>query len=197
MYKLTKRKIIYILAIVFAVLQLFLNRNQLPKISLLPTITITPTIINYSEPVKVIRVVDGDTIEIEGNIKVRYIGINTPEFIRDTTGKKTGEDCFAQESYLENKKLVEGKTVRLEKDISETDKYGRLLRYVYINDPSTSSGQVIFVNDYLIKNGFAKIMTIKPDIKFSQQFKIEEKEAKQNNLGIWKNCPIATPTKHL
>ncbi len=190
MYRLTKRKIIYILAIVLAVLQLFSNRNQIFKISFFPTITpsLTPslTIINYSEPVKVTHVIDGDTIEIEGGKKIRYIGINTPEFIRDTTGKKTGEDCFAQESYLENKKLVEGKTITMEKDVSETDKYGRLLRYVYIGN--------IFVNDYLIKNGFAKIMTIKPDIKFSQQFKIEEKEAKQNNLGIWKSCPIETPT---
>lgn len=188
MYKLSKRNYIYILAILLAVLQLFFNRTQLPKTSLITyTNTITPTSIKHL--IKVTRVIDGDTIEVEGNIKVRYIGINTPEFIRDTTGKKTGEDCYAQEAYLENKKLIEGKTVRLEKDVSETDKYGRLLRYVYVDDPSTSSGQAVFVNDYLIKYGFAKIMTIKPDIKFCQLFKAEEKAAKENHLGIWKSCP--------
>jgi len=181
MFKLTKRKIVYFLAIVLAVLELFFNRGQTKKGLINQAPTITPTIINYSEPVKVIRVIDGDTIEIEGGKKVRYIGINSPEIYHDSTGKKTGEQCFANESYLENKKLVEGKTVTLIKDVSDKDKYGRLLRYVYIDN--------VFVNNYLIKNGFAKIMTIIPDIKFSQQFKTEEKEAKTNNLGLWSSCP--------
>ena len=191
MYKLTKRKIVYVLAIILAILQLFLNRNQPVKISPVSSIIPTPNISITSfdkKLVKVVRVIDGDTIEIEGKIKVRYIGINTPEIIRDTTGKKTGEYCFAQKAMDENIRLVEGKTVRLEKDISETDKYGRLLRFVYVNE--------IFVNDYLIKNGYAKIMTIKPDIKLSQQFKTDEKEAKTNNLGLWKACPTTIPTKY-
>ena len=183
MYKLTKRKIIYILAIVLAVFQLFSNRNKLKTglVNQTPTNTATLTIINYSAPVNVTRVIDGDTIEIEGGKKVRYIGINTPELIHDTTGKVTREICFAKEAADENKRLVEGKMVRLEKDVSETDKYGRLLRYVYVNGT--------FVNDYLIKNGFAKLMTIKPDIEFSQQFKTEGQKAKADSLGLWKACP--------
>ena len=181
-----KKQTIYILVIILAVLQLFFKKNSLPKISLIPIDVPAPTIIitpYEKQSVRVIRVIDGDTIEIEGNKKVRYIGINSPEFYRDTTGKKTGEQCFANESYLENKRLVEGKTIRIEKDVSETDKYGRLLRFVYIDK--------IFVNEYLISNGYAKIMTIKPDIKLSQQFKIDEKEAKENDRGLWKECPLS------
>lgn len=178
-----KKQKIYILAIILTVLQLFFGKNNpLSKVSLIPTNIPTPTtFVGDKQTVLVTRVVDGDTIEIEGKIKVRYIGVNSPEIYHDSTGKKTGEQCFANEASLENKKMVEGKRVTLIKDISEKDKYGRLLRYVYVDD--------LFVNDYLITNGYAKIMTIKPDIKYSLEFKQKEKEAKVNNLGIWKKCP--------
>ncbi|MEK7597414.1 MAG: thermonuclease family protein [Patescibacteria group bacterium] len=189
MTRTNKKLLIYILAIIYASLQLIFGKtHSLSKIPIIPTNIPVPTsFVGEKQTVKVVRVIDGDTIEIEGKIKVRYVGINTPEIYHDTTGKKTGEQCFADESYLENKKLVEGKIITLVKDVSDKDKYGRLLRYVYV-DPSTSSGQAIFVNDYLITNGFAKIMTIKPDIKYAQQFKEDEKAAKTNNLGIWKTC---------
>lgn len=182
MTRTNKKLLIYILAIIYASLQLIFGKNNpVPKVLITPTNIPAPTaFVGEKQTVLVTRVVDGDTIEIEGKIKVRYIGINSPEIYHDSTGKKTGEQCFANESYLENKKLVEGKTITLVKDVSEKDKYGRLLRYVYVGD--------LFVNDYLITNGFAKIMTIKPDIKFSQQFKEEQAEAKINNLGIWKIC---------
>lgn len=186
MFKLTKKQTTYVLLIILAILQIFFGKNNpLPKNSLNSICTgqacLTPTIIiTDKQTVKVVRVIDGDTIEIEGKQKVRYIGINTPEIYHDTTGKKTGEQCFANESYLENKKLVEGKTVTLVKDISDKDKYGRLLRYVYSGDQ--------FVNEYLIQNGFAKIMTIKPDIKYALQFKEYQAIAKENNIRIWKKC---------
>ena len=133
--------------------------------------------------VKVSRVIDGDTIELDDKQKVRYIGIDTPE-LHDP---KKPVQCFAKEAMEVNKKLVEGKQVRLEKDVSEKDKYGRLLRFVYLNDnPATSSG--IFVNDYLVRQGFAFAATFPPDVKFSQQFLEAEREARQNNRGLWKKC---------
>ena len=182
MTKLTKKQTTYLLLIVFAIGQMIFGKNNtLQKISIVPTQIPTPTIFfGEKQTVLVSRVIDGDTIEIEGKIKVRYIGINSPEIYHDSTGKKTGEQCFANEAYLENKKLVEGKTIAMIKDISDKDKYGRLLRYVYVGDQ--------FVNEYLIKKGYAKLMTIKPDIKFSQQFKANQAEAKTNNLGIWSKC---------
>lgn len=175
MTRTNKQLTVYVLAIILAVIQIFFGKNNsLPKIS------ITPTNIPTPQTVLVTRVIDGDTIEIDGKIKVRYIGVNTPEIYHDTTGKKTGEQCFANESYLENKKLVEGKTITLVRDVSDKDKYGRLLRYVYVDN--------LFINDYLIMNGYAKVMTIKPDIKYFQQFKYNQAEAKIKNLGIWKAC---------
>jgi len=105
-----------------------------------------------SEPLyKVIRVIDGDTIELENGEKVRYIGIDTPE----TVNPNTSVECYGQESSNKNKELVEGKLVKLEKDISEIDKYGRLLRYVYVND--------VFVNDYLVRQGYANASSYPPD----------------------------------
>jgi len=193
MNRITKKQTVFILVIILSILQLFFNKNNfLPKVSIGPTniptsicrgqACLTPPNKPYDKQIiKVVRVIDGDTIEIEEKIKVRYIGINSPEIYHDSTGKKTGEQCFAQEAYLKNKELVEGKTITLVRDVSDKDKYGRLLRYVYIDD--------LFINDYLIKNGFAKIMTIKPDVKYSLEFKALEKESKTNNLGIWSKCP--------
>lgn len=125
---------------------------------------------------KVIRVIDGDTIEIDGGEKVRYIGVNTPE----TVNTKTIVECFGKEASDKNKELVEGKPVRLEKDISDRDRYGRLLRYVYVDD--------IFINDYLVRQGYANSASYPPNIKYQEQFRQAEKEARENNRGLWESC---------
>lgn len=125
---------------------------------------------------KVSYVVDGDTITIEGNKKIRYIGIDTPE-IKDPN--KTVE-CFGKEASSQNKTLVLGKEIKLEKDVSEVDRYGRLLRYVWVND--------IFVNDYLVRQGYAHVATFPPDVKYSHQFLEAEKEARENKRGLWGKC---------
>lgn len=83
------------------------------------------------DTVKVKRVVDGDTIELENGERLRYIGIDTPETKHPTKPVQ----CYGEDAYQINKKLVEGKTVKLVKDISEVDKYKRLLRYVYVSTP--------------------------------------------------------------
>lgn len=132
------------------------------------------------EVVTVVRVIDGDTIDIEGGRRVRYIGIDTPEM---GDGRK-GAECFAGEATEENKRLVDGKTVRLEKDISETDQYGRLLRYVYIASPAGE-----FINDSLARQGFARVATFPPDVKFQQQFLEAQREAKEQGRGLWIKCP--------
>lgn len=128
------------------------------------------------EEVKVIRVIDGDTIEIEGGVKVRYIGVDTPEVV----DPRTVPQCYGAEASVENRALVEGKSVKLEKDISETDKYGRLLRYVFTGD--------IFVNEHLVRQGFAYSSSYPPDIKYQNQFTEAQKEASTNNRGLWNAC---------
>jgi micrococcal nuclease len=118
----------------------------------------------------VTRVIDGDTIQVSlaGAIyKVRYIGIDTPE-----VGKP-----WADEATEFNKELVEGKNVLLEKDISETDRYGRLLRYVYVDET--------FVNAELVKYGLAWAKAYAPDTKYQACFEELEAGAREAGLGMW------------
>jgi len=133
----------------------------------------------------VTRVIDGDTIEIEGGQKVRYIGIDTPE----TVDPRKPVQCFGVEASNRNKQLVDGKRVRLEKDISETDKYGRLLRYVYIDN--------IFVNLALVQGGFAYSSTYPPDVKHQNQFLEAERLAREQKTGLWSACPATTSSATL
>tara|TARA_Y100000294_G_C8456964_1_gene296973 strand:- start:50 stop:688 length:639 start_codon:yes stop_codon:yes gene_type:complete len=131
---------------------------------------------NKESVFKVIKIIDGDTIVIEGGEVVRYIGIDTPEIGQE------GGDCFAQEAWDINRELVEGKEVKLIKDVSERDKYGRLLRYVWIDG--------IFVNQYLVRNGYASAATFPPDVKYADDFAEFQKQARQENLGLWDSCQI-------
>ncbi len=119
---------------------------------------------------RVIKVVDGDTIAIEGGYEVRYIGIDTPEVHPQV-------EAFGMEAWQTNRKLVEGKEVHLERDVSETDKYGRLLRYVYAGD--------IFVNAELVRQGLARARAYPPDTKYQDYLKEMEAEARDAGRGIW------------
>lgn len=151
------------------------------------TSTATLDTASGQETATVTRVIDGDTVELSDARKVRYIGIDTPEVV----DPRKPVECFGREAKEENKRLVEGKTVRLEKDISETDKYGRLLRYVYIDLPAQAGD--IMVNESLIRHGFAYASTYPPDVKYQKRFLEAEQEAQKNNRGLWFGCQ-STPT---
>lgn len=131
---------------------------------------------------KVARVIDGDTIELENGERVRYIGIDTPE----TVDPRKPVQCFGVEASKKNKELAEGKSVRLEKDITDRDKYNRLLRYVWVGDT--------FVNLELVKQGFAQSYSYPPDIKYQDQFVAAQKEARGAKAGLWSACPAGTGT---
>ena len=134
----------------------------------------TTTSVSY---VLVTRVIDGDTVQISTGQKVRYIGVNSPESV----DPRRSVQCFGLEASDYNKKLVEGKKVKFVKDVSDTDKYGRLLRYVYLEDGT-------FVNLALVKNGYASASTFPPDVKFANTFKEAEREARENQVGLWGAC---------
>ncbi len=119
---------------------------------------------------RVIRVIDGDTIVVAGNYRVRYIGIDTPEVYPQV-------EAFGLEAWQANRELVEGKIVRLESDVSEVDKYGRLLRYVYVDD--------IFVNAELVKQGLAYAQAYPPDTRHQDYLEKLEQEARQDGRGMW------------
>src|SRR3989344_9393278 len=134
-----------------------------------------------NKKILVSRVIDGDTIELNTGEKLRYIGIDTPEI---SFGKNP--ECYALKAKEFNKTLVENKVVKIEKDISDKDKYGRLLRYVYFNNESTSSA--IFINEYLVRQGYAIVSTYPPDVKYIEDLLLAQKDARENNRGIWKDC---------
>jgi endonuclease YncB( thermonuclease family) len=130
-----------------------------------------------AELYKVIKVVDGDTIRLDNGQTVRYIGIDTPETVHPTKGV----ECFGQEAKVRNIELVLNKTVRLEKDVSETDRYGRWLRYVYVDDT--------LINRTLVAEGFAVSSSYPPDIAKQSLFQDAQQSARSANVGLWSGCP--------
>lgn len=133
--------------------------------------------IDISDTFLVARVIDGDTIELETGDKVRYIGVDTPE----TVHPKKPVQCFGKEASNRNKELVAGKRVRLVKDISETDHYGRLLRYVYLADGT-------FINLELARAGYARAATFPPDVKHAEEFVAAARTARLAQRGLWAVC---------
>jgi len=120
------------------------------------------------ETTLVTRVIDGDTLEIEGGSNIRILGINTPEKKQFLYGNAS--------DFL--KRLVGGKNVTLEKDIVETDKYGRRLRYVFIGGA--------FVEEEILKRGLANSFIIPPNEKYSAKLREAEEYARENKIGLWK-----------
>lgn len=135
------------------------------------------------EEALVINVVDGDTIDvlIDGReFRVRYIGIDTPE----TVDPRRPLECFGREASERNRGLVEGRTVGLERDVSEIDRFGRLLRYVW-TDPSIGSGQALMVNARLVEEGYAAATTFPPDVRYAELFSTLEAQARSQGRGLW------------
>ncbi len=124
----------------------------------------------------VTKVVDGDTIKIEGIGTIRLIGIDTPE----TVDPRKEVQCYGVEASNKAKELLENKYVKLEYDQSqgETDKYGRILAYVYMED-----GKMF--NELMIEEGFAHEYTYNTPYKYQKEFKELEQYAKDQELGLW------------
>lgn len=142
---------------------------------------------NYAD-IRVKRVIDGDTLQIETGERVRLIGIDTPEMhisdklYRDS--QRTKQDIrtiqeLGRRAYEFIRNLVEGKRVSLEFDVEKYDKYGRLLAYVYLKDGT-------FVNAKIVEEGYASLLTIPPNVKYADLFLRLYQEARQNQRGLWK-----------
>lgn len=119
----------------------------------------------------VVRVIDGDTIEVIGGDRVRYIGIDAPEM---------DDECFAEEATERNRELVDGKHVRLERDVSNRDDFGRLLRYVHVDN--------VFVNETLVREGYARAVSYPPDTAYQDVLEDAEQEAREHERGLWTEC---------
>lgn len=122
----------------------------------------------------VIGIVDGDTIDVQidnQTYRVRYIGIDTPE---------NGDTGYWQATG-ENQNLVYAKQIILVKDVSETDRYDRLLRYIFIGDT--------FVNYELVRKGYAQASTYQPDVACSSYFSQTQNQAQSEQVGLWAPVP--------
>lgn len=126
--------------------------------------------------VRVSRVIDGDTVELASGERVRLIGIDTPESV----DPRKPVQCFAKEAATYTRSLLEGKAVRLVADVEDRDKYGRLLRYVHLNDET-------FVNLALVRDGYARVYTYPPNVAHAKEFVGAEREAREAQRGLWGN----------
>lgn len=126
----------------------------------------------------VTRVVDGDTFWIDDGSpkgrKVRLIGADTPETVHPRKEVQT----YGREASDYTKKLLTGQIVGLEFDVDKTDRYGRLLAYVYLKDGT-------FLNARLIERGYAQVMTVPPNVKYSDKFLKLQRKARSKNAGLW------------
>ena len=120
------------------------------------------------------RVIDGDTVVLVGGEKIRYIGVDTPEL----GNPKKKVQPYAKEATEFNRRLVEGQKVRLEMDIEPQDKYHRTLAYVYLEDGR-------FVNAELLKEGYAQLLTIPPNVRYVDLFAGLQKQARDAKRGLW------------
>ncbi|MDT8436247.1 MAG: thermonuclease family protein, partial [Gemmatimonadota bacterium] len=130
------------------------------------------TVQELSGPVT--RVFDGDTIDVElagGRERVRYIGIDTPEM----DDERPAVRARAREAAAANRRLVAGRTVRLELDVEERDRYGRLLAYVWIGDT--------LVNEVLVREGHARLLTIPPNVRHADRLRRAARLARGEPAG--------------
>ncbi len=140
--------------------------------------------VNNTGVYNVTDVIDGDTIKLEDGRRVRYLNIDTAESVKPNTPVQ----CFSKEASEMNKALVEGKNIIMTSDEVETDRYGRDLRFIFLQGADTNDiGQSI--NAKLVQMGYARAYIIKPNDTFEDEFRQWQKEAQDKNIGIWKSCP--------
>lgn len=177
--KLFSYLIIAILTLFIALISTFIYRIIKDDESPLEQAENSSILNNLDGPYNVIKVVDGDTLIIDydgENRYVRFIGIDTPESVNPDETKNTEEGKIASDY---TKSIITDK-IYLEYDIQKEDKYGRLLAYVYLNDGT-------FLNEKIILEGYAYILTVVPNVKYMLKFKNAFDDARDNQRGLWKN----------
>lgn len=186
----SKRKIIHILILLvfFLISYAFEQLSSQTKDTSFPTPT--SAVLGVHSDATVVKVVDGDTIDILKNNnkeRIRLLGINTPE----TVDPRKSVQCFGEQASNKAKELLENKSIKMESDPTQgdKDKYGRLLRYIYLENGT-------FVNLVLIQEGFAYEYTYDTPYKFQKEFKAAQKNAEAQKKGLWgiENCSL-TPSK--
>lgn len=136
----------------------------------------TPNEKPASSSLTVARVLDGDTFELESGEKVRLIGIDAPESVKPGTSV----ECYGREASDHLKALIEGKTLELEADKRDRDRYDRLLRYAYLEG--------VFINEVLVGEGHARAVSYPPDTSRQETLRAAEQKARAEQRGLWGRC---------
>ncbi len=125
----------------------------------------------------VVRVTDGDTVgitpKIDGEDRVRLIGVDTPE-----TNPEQGPEPYGEEAARFTRKILEDQDVTLEFDVEREDDYGRLLVYVYLPDGT-------MFNETLLREGYAQVATFPPNTRYLDRFEEAQEQAREAGRGIW------------
>jgi len=140
----------------------------------------TATALPTSATGTVVFVYDGDTVLARigtSTMRVRYIGIDTPE--RNYDSSEAG-DCYAEEAAQANRELVHGREVSFVPDQEDRDSYGRALRYVYVGG--------VLVNEVLVRDGYAQVLAIPPNTSMRDRLSRAESEASGALHGLWGAC---------
>lgn len=127
---------------------------------------------------RVERVVDGDTILLQGGERVRLIGVDTPE----TKKPGTPVQCFGKKASAFTTGLLDRRKVRLEQDAEARDRYGRLLAYV------TRASDGLDVNAELVRRGYARTLTIPPNVRHADEYARLARTARERGRGLWRAC---------
>jgi micrococcal nuclease len=164
-------------------------RRIVPFVLLLAAVAVLVVQLRHHPPTttfgraQVVRVVDGDTIRVRldgRSERVRYIGVDTPESVKPGTPVQ----CYAKRAAEANAALVAGRSVRLVGDVEHRDRFGRLLAYVY-REPDGA-----FVNAQLVRDGYARTLTIAPNVAHARQFAQLARTARRSGRGLWRACAM-------
>lgn len=161
------------------------TRSTGPTLSIVPAYDVAPT--GAVQEGTVVRVSDGDTIEVEVEGRrrlLRYIGLDAPEI----QGPYEDLEWLGPEAAQANYSLVGERTIFLEKEVSDTDRNGRLLRYVWLRD----GAGWLMVNRELVRLGFAQARDYPPDTRYSEILFAAQQEAKSAGVGLWASLPANT-----
>ncbi len=166
--------VITCLVIIAAILALSFNILALTPSDVNENLKVNKNKLSDLDKVYVQRVIDGDTFETAGGVDVRLIGVDTPE----TKHPDKGVEYYGREASKYTSRHLEGKSVYLEYDVEKRDKYQRILAYVFIEDGT-------FFNAKLLRDGYAELLTIPPNVKYVDLLESQVKEARNNNRGLW------------
>lgn len=142
-----------------------------------------PPVVPFQSGLKVIKVIDGDTVRLSNGKLLRYIGIDTPEVRHKTPeGFVYQPQAFSLEAKELNRQLVEGKPVRIEYDVEKSDKYERALGYCFVQ---TLPRREVMVNELILEEGLGVLLTMPPNVKYVDRFVQAQTFARAQKKGIW------------